>query len=245
MRVYRALVIPVVLLAAPYATPQEGPLVQTGHVMTFRELLSKRNVDLSEPSLVEALRNPDAHVRYLSALVLAEDKATNAIPAIASALRAEAVPETKANIALALAQLGNDMGFETLRNVCNDQNVPDHLRVYAAMYLLDVGEGSCLNSTLDLMQSGADSSARVLALSQLHRFPTVSADDSKRIEAVILLALRDQTPQVRIAASGAASRLAPPVAISTLTSAIAVEQDEAVKSRMQLDMQRVLATKSP
>jgi|SRR5271166_311218 len=227
------------LLASLSASPQNPVPAQSGHFMTFRELLTQRNIDLTEPGLITALRNQDPHVRYWSALVLAEDKATDAVPAISEALKSETVLEAKASIALALGQLGCQQGFATLKTMCGDRNIPTSLRLYATMYMLDLDDESCLNAIFEVLQSNADSGSRVLALSQLSRFHKVSQDDSQRIVTATLRALADEMPTVRIAASRALSRFPPAVAVPSLQNAIAREQDEGVKILMQSSLQHL------
>ena len=226
------------LLAGLRATPQT-PVAQTGHMMTFRELLTQRNIELTEPSLVAALRNPDPHVRSWSALVLAEDKATNAVPAISEALQSETVPEAKAGIALALGQLGDKQGFETLKSMCTGHDSPQYLRVYTTMYLLNLDDESCLNTIFEVLQSSTDSGSRVLAFSQLSRFHKLSQDDSQRVIAASFKALSDETPAMRIAASRALSARPPDIAVPALQNAIAKEQNEAVKMQMQSSLQHL------
>src|SRR5208282_3266408 len=52
-----------------------------GRLHTFGELLRERNVELTEPALLRALKSSDADVRFLSAMKLAEDKVVGAVPA--------------------------------------------------------------------------------------------------------------------------------------------------------------------
>jgi hypothetical protein len=62
------------------ASEQFSP--STGHFESFAQMLQERKIQLTEDSLVAALRNPDPDVRYLAALMLAQDKAGNAEGAI-------------------------------------------------------------------------------------------------------------------------------------------------------------------
>lgn len=150
------------LLLSLDASSLQDPQVSVGHMMTVEELLTSRHIDLTEPSLVAALRNPDPHVRYLAAVALADVKATDAVTAIIAALQSETVPETKVNIALALVEFGEQQGFVTLKNSCVDREVPALLRVYATMDLLDFGDESCLDGLLDvLISNSSGSGARV------------------------------------------------------------------------------------
>ena len=219
------------------AFSQQDSSNTTGHFATFQELLRQRHIELTKPALMDALRNSDPHVRYLAALTLAEDKATDTIPAITDALTSEKVPETRANIAFALAQIGEEKGFATLKSMCVDRDVPAYLRIYATGYLLDLGDENCLNAVFDVLQSGGSFGTRVSALSLLPRFQHVSEDDSRRIVGATLKALVDTSPALRIAASDTLARLGTVAAIPSLESSIAKERNEAVRSQMQTDLQ--------
>ena len=63
-----------------------------GPLPTFGEVLKRHNIQLTQPALVDALRDTDPEVRYLAAHKLAEDKAVETIPAIKDALASEKVP---------------------------------------------------------------------------------------------------------------------------------------------------------
>jgi HEAT repeat protein len=211
----------------------------TGRFATFKQLLVERNIALTEGSLVAALRNTDAHVRYLAALVLAEDKATDAASAIADALASEKVPETRVNIALALAQLGDENGFVALQKDCVDTALATSLRMYAAKYLLDLHNEGCLSAIEDVLRSTKDVGSRVLAMSQLARFQHASEGDADKILDSLTTALSDPDPTVRIAASHALGALGNLSAVPHLQNAIAVEHDEAVRPIMQADLRRL------
>jgi len=210
-----------------------------GRFATFKQLLRERKIPLTEEGLTAGLRNPDAHVRYLAALVLAEDKTASAVPAIESALMIEKVPETRVNIALALAKFGDKNGFSVLRESCDDAELAPHLKVYAAKYLLDLHDKGCLSSIEGVVQSSPDAGARVLALSQLPRFQEVSAADLERILGIAIEALSDQNPTVRIAASHALVELGNSSAVSPLEKEIASEHEEGVRSIMRADLRRL------
>jgi HEAT repeat protein len=70
---------------------QERSSASSGHFATFSELLKDHNIERTTSALIVALQNPDAYVRGLAALVLAEDRTSSAIPAIKEALTAEKV----------------------------------------------------------------------------------------------------------------------------------------------------------
>ena len=75
-------------MVALNALAQQAPLkieVHNDRLRTFGELLRERNVELTEPALLAALKSSDADVRYLSAMKLAEDKVVRAVPAMKAA----------------------------------------------------------------------------------------------------------------------------------------------------------------
>jgi HEAT repeat protein len=212
---------------------------QTGGFITFKQALRERHIELTKDSLIIALRNPDAHVRYFAAITLAEGKEADAIPAIIDALRSEKVPETKTNIALALAEMGQQEGFATLRRTCVGQDVPASTRLYAVKYMLDLGNESCLGAIFDVLQLKSDSSTRLLALSLFTRFSHVSEADSKRVVEATIRALTDPMPNVKVAASDTLVSLEATAAIPAVEDAIAKETQDSVRSRMQADLQRL------
>jgi HEAT repeat protein len=233
------IVLAILLVMRISAFPQNNPSASNGRLMTFRELLESHNIELTTPALIGALQSPDSHVRYLAALVLAEDKSTSALPAIRKALTTERVPETRVNIALALAQFGDGQGFVALRNGCGDPDAPAYLRMYSAKYLLDLHDESCLNSVVTLARSAVDLGSRVAALSLLPRFQHTLASNSQEILGAVVKALSDQDGVVRIAAGDALGVLGDTSALPYLQHAIAREQDQAVLSRFQADLERL------
>jgi HEAT repeat protein len=206
--------------------------VKTG-VPTLTELLKQHHVDLTEAGLLGALQNPDAQVRFLAAARLAEVKAMDAIPAITEALTAEKVPETRINIAFALAQLGEETGVVELTSACVKPDLPDNLRLRAAGYLLDLKKSGCLATTLSMLKPDADPGSRIQALSLVQRYDHLSADDFRKSLDLIVKALTDQTTAVRIYASLALGTFGDASAIPPLQNAIANEQDDGVRSQMQ------------
>jgi len=81
----------IVLVTSAGSFAQETPGAQSGSVRLsrFGDLLREDHIELTEPSLIRALKNPNPEVRFLAAMKLAEDKAIDAIPAAKEALAAE------------------------------------------------------------------------------------------------------------------------------------------------------------
>jgi HEAT repeat protein len=138
------LILAVALVGGQPSSQDNGPLP------TFGELLKRHNIQLTQPALVDALRNTDPEVRDLAAHKLAEDKAVETIPAIKDALASEKVPWTRMNIALALAEMGESIGFDTLEDNCKNKDTSGDIRARSAEYLLRFNRDSttCLSGVL-------------------------------------------------------------------------------------------------
>jgi HEAT repeat protein len=210
-----------------------------GRFTSLKQLLRERNISLTEDGLLAALRNADFHVRYLAALVLAEEKATGAVPMIAASIAAESVPEARVNMSLALAQLGDQRGLAALRKDCGDPELAPSLRMYAAKYLLDLHTEGCLASVESVLRSATDPGARVLALSQLARFQHAGGTNTEDIVVPMAEALADEDPTVRVAASHGLVALGAPSALPYLEKAAVAERNESIRSIMLSDLRRL------
>ena len=210
---------------------QQAPGTQVGSVKLYRigDLLRMHNVELTEPALLRALRNPDSEVRALAADKLAEDKATDAIPAIEETLAAEKVPRSRVNIALALGQLGDQTGLTELRNACADSNFVPEFRLYAVTYMFDLHSQTeeCLGAAEEIVRSkDVTFGDRISALALLPRFHNLSIEESQKLLELVIDRLDDPEPTVRMGASAALASLSNPAAIPFLKDAIAKEQEE-------------------
>jgi HEAT repeat protein len=212
---------------------QVSPSVRRGGPRSTNELLVEHHVKLTTESLVRALKSSDAEVRYLAAEKLAEDGVKDAIPSITEALSAEKVPGSRVNIAFALAQLGENKGAAALESECNNDNVPGYVRMRAVRYLLDMHMSGCLNAVLNLAESKVDPDSRIQAISLLPSFQHSSKEDSQRIFDVLVGALRDPTPAVRLEGSVALGAFGNTSAVPYLEGAINSEEDEVVRGQMQ------------
>jgi HEAT repeat protein len=220
---------------------QNAPFAGNRRLPTFAEKLQQHHIALTKSALVNALRNPDAEVRSLAAAQLAENRARDTIPSIIGALTAERVPLTRVNIAFALAQMGEKKGFAELKSTCDDARVPSHFRIFAASYLLYFNDEHCLPSVLGMLRSDAEPTTRMQALSILNRFEHIQKKDFRAMHHLVLKALTDPDPSVRLTASSTLSSIGNSSDIQNLRNAIADEQDEAVRSQMENDLQRLTA----
>jgi HEAT repeat protein len=212
--------------------PQEN-----GALPTFGEILKRHNIQLTQSALVDALRNTDPEVRSLAAHKLAEDKAVETIPAIKDALASEKVPWTRMNIALALAGMGESIGFDTLEDNCKNKDTSADVRARSAEYLLRFNRDSmaCLSGVLDLLKGGSNGD-RIAAAELLPRYRNVSKEDSETVFTGLVEALHAPSPAVRIAAGQGLADLGDARGIAELGRAIGGEQEQVVRSRLEEDL---------
>lgn len=235
-----------VMLSAALISPlgqQSIPTPKYGGPHSLSELLRQHNVELTEPSLLAALKNPDPQVRYLAAAKLAADRDVDAVPSIEQALIAEAIPQARVNIAYALAQLGDDKGIAALEQTCNDSEAPGYLKARAITYLLAMDQEACLRTVLDMLKPSADSDSRIQALSLVPSFQHISTEESRSLFDFVVAALGDKAAAVRIAATTTLGALKNSDAIPYLEKAAANEPDEAVRSQMRNTIQTLTGAK--
>ncbi len=222
---------------------QQTPEIGRATLYTYGDLLRKHNIELTEAALHSALKSSDADVRYLAAMKLAEDKATDAIPAIEEALTAERAPRNRVNIALALGLLGVRAGYIELKKVCGDRTFVSEFRLYAVRYMLDLNSpdaAECLPAAEEIEESrDADLGDRISALSLLPRFQNLAGEESQRIFDLVLKSLGSPEPVVQIAASDALSTIGGADAVAHLKAAVANEKDENVRAVFERALARL------
>ena len=92
---------------------------------------------------------------------------------------------------------------------------------------------------LDILQNSDNPSDRMEALSLLPRFHELPENDAARIEVLVLRALQDSTPAVRISAGEAISVIGVKTDDQYIEAAINREGGDVVRSQLQLDLQRL------
>jgi HEAT repeat protein len=238
-------VLSIALLFVAVGFGQNGPpeiIVQSGPPETIAHALKRHHIPLTRSALVAALQNSDPEVRGLAAAELAEEKASDAVPAIAKALASERVPITRVNIAFALARLGNEKGVKALESACHEPASIARVRMTAAMYMVDfLHRNACFADVLDVLDSHNDDQAgdRMQALSLAPSFKGLSEDESQRLLAATINNLQDTTASVRISASDALVRLGNASALPYLQEAVSVEQDEVVRNALEDALKRL------
>jgi len=228
-----------VALAITGAFAQQGSAAKDEQPETAKEALLRRHIGITQPSLVLALRSPDPKVRELAAQVLAEEGAKDAIPSIMEALKAETVPANQVNIAFFLAQLGEGTGRATLKDTCDDPAEPGWIRMLAATDMRYLHDDYCLPAVMDALRSEDDPDSRIQALSLVPDFHHLSEENSQKIFDLVVGALADQAPGVRMNASYTLGRLGNVAAIPYLQEALAKEQDDGCLLQMPMDLQRL------
>jgi len=226
-----------------HAFPQQPPEVGRVKLYRYGELLQQHNIELTEPALINALKNPDPDVRYLAAMKLAEGKAFATIPAIEEAVRVEKDPRDQVNMALALGLLSDQIGLAKLKKVCADKNFVPEFRLYAVRYMFDLHsqkDEDCLAAAEQLAASrNVNIGDRVSALSLLPSFQNLTTDESPKIVNLVANCLEDSEPVVQLAASSALVNLGGASAIPYLRSAIAREKDENVRAALERDLKKL------
>jgi len=204
---------------------------------TTADALRQRHIGLTQAALIRALKNTDPQVRYLAALKLAENRATDAVPQMLDALASETVEPTKVKLAMALAEIGNESGFKALEDGCQDRAWNIQTRVEAAEYIRDFRPDStvCLNSLLEFTET-ASAGYRIQALTILSNLHDLSPEDSQKVMHAVLNGLQAPQPAVRIAASHAAVELGDIVAVPEMEKALTREQEEPIRSQIERDL---------
>lgn len=214
---------------------------QNGRGPTLAERLQQHDIALTSSALVAALRSPDAEVRELAALKLAEDRAKQTIPSIEKALRSEEQPRAKVNLAFSLAQLGDHEGVTTLADTCHNAALKPDPRLLATRYMLDLNSDTCVTAVLDVLQGQDEDDAgySMEALSLTPSFKHVSKEGSNRILASIVRNLQDPTPAVRLSAGDALASVGDSDAIPLLQNAIASEADQANRTFLEVALKKL------
>jgi len=228
----------VMLATGTTISAQQGPSNQADSVRLSRygSLLREDHIELTEPALLRALKNPNPEVRFLAAMKLAEDKVSDAIPGIKEALESERVPRTRVNIALALGLLGDSRGRDELKTLCSDRSFPPEFRLYAVRYMFDLhdekGEG-CLRAAEEIVKVVGDYHTidyRITALNLLPQFRGLTPKNSQKVFELVVGRLDDPEPTVRMQAGQSIVELGDPAAANYLQDAIAREKEEAVRN---------------
>ena len=220
---------------------QNGGMSSNDRGKSSSEELQSYGIELSQPSLLAALRNSNPRVRMLAAHQLQSDHDTDAIPAIESALSAEKDPRTGVGIATALSAFHDPKGTEYLQAMCADSTQPIRVVFEATqmLQLLDAPSGGCADAVLGSLNSANDRDYRDAVLSLLPDiYREVSHEQAVRILQATenLLSDTTQQPSVRLAAGHALAQIGLPSSVEVVQEAISRENDPVVRASFQSDL---------
>ena len=148
------------------------------------------------------------------------------------------------NIAFALAQMGESIGFDTLEDNCRNDNTSGSIGARSAEYLLRFNRDSttCLSGVLDVLKGGSTGDRMVVA-ALLPRYHNLFMEESKKVFAALVEALLASHPSVRMAAGRALADLGEPRGVAELQLAVVREQEEVVRWQLQEDL-KILTKKT-
>lgn len=204
-----------------------------GPPKSFEQSLQEHHIALHKDALISALINPDPDVRWFAAAkLLVNDHALDTIALVAEVLAREKVSNTRLNIAWALAQVGDDLGFDTLQATCDDRAVSMGFRMKAARYMLDMNRESCVGTVIEALRGPAPETGLSLAPS----FKSLPKSEGDEMFGLVVQSLKSPSAYIRIEASRALKELGRASAIANLQAAISAEQDDNVRLPMQLNL---------
>lgn len=219
------------------AIPQNAGVNLGGMPQPLGDSLRGRGIDVSEPSLVAALRNIDPEVRSLAALKLAEDRYLDAVPAIEEALSLEKDSKSRIAIAEALWGLHDPKGLVSLQGMCADNALPVYVLVDVVRHLNMIAEssGMCVDPILSYVDSTTERREIVLpALPAMYRW--ASPKQAGRILSILQDMLSDGDPYVRMEASHALVQVGAHSSVQLLVEAVSQESDPTVRASLQSDL---------
>jgi len=209
---------------------------------TLSEALRSRGVtDLSEPSLIAALKHRDPVVRSIAANELAAEGHADALPAIENALLEETDFEAQANISEALWVLHDPKGLERLHAMCTDPSMPvaGLLSALQSLQLTRSTMGDCAATVLAEMKRENDIGSLANLMAALPPIYGSSSPDQKREILEFLkghLSNKGQPFIIRQVSSQTLARVGAPGSIEAIRSAAAQESDPNLRSSFERDL---------
>ena len=214
---------------------------------TSAEALREYGIDLSEPALLKALKNPNGRIRILAAHQLANDNDADAVPAVEQAFVDERESMARVGIATALVSLHDPNGAKDLEAMCIDGKLPIQSVVAATQMLqmLFISSGVCLPRVLQSLANPAEIDYRDVTISLLPSTSRgLSSEQTVNIVATIEHFLLDQRqqPAVRLQAGNALAEMGSSSSTGVLQTALTNEKDATMRSSFQADLDRLKPT---
>lgn len=202
---------------------------------TILEKLQEHHVGTSRADLLEALHSSAPEVRGLAATELAARGDREALPAIVHAAQIERDGPTRLNLASAATWMGSPEGLLLVTDLCHNRSQSSWTRVNATRTAFGREDHSCFSSLVELIQSG-EAGARTEALGAASQLPHMTGEEARRTVELAGLTLEDHDAGGRLAASEALRWLSRMEGISMLRTAVAREENEAVRLKMEADL---------
>jgi HEAT repeat protein len=230
-------IAPALLITASIAaTAQVAPLAPKWlagtpppPVETFADGLTRRNIPLTEPDLLTALKNPDPEIRSLAAAQLAASDDHTALKYMITAFQDERDPQVQVNLAGAATWLGSNLAIDQLKVICRDVNQPSTARLDAARYISNKQLPDCFPAVREIVQNDQDATIRALAITTAVYYRGQS-DGAKKIA---VQALNDIDATVRITAADSLRSLHATDAIPALKNSLPGEGDETAREHLR------------
>jgi HEAT repeat protein len=198
-------------------------------VETFADGLARHHIALTEAALIAALENPDGEVRSLAAAQLAAMDDHPALTAILSAMDTESDLQVQVNLAGAATWLDSRRALDRLQLLCQNLNVPSTARLDAARYVSNKDLPTCYSAVEQIEQTEPDASIRVQAIVTAVNY----RGQSDKAQELVVSALADREPTVRIAAADTLRSLHATSAVDALTHALQNEGDDTAREHLR------------
>jgi len=198
-------------------------------VETFADGLTRRNIPLTEPDLLAALKNPDPEIRSLAAAQLAASDDHPALKYMITAFQDERDPQVQVNIAGAATWLGSNIAIEQLKTICKDVNQPSTARLDAARYISNKQLPDCFPAVREIARNDQDATVRVLAITAALSYH----GQSEAAQKIATQALTDIDPTVRTTAADSLRHLRATDAIPALQICLQTEGDETAREHFR------------
>jgi HEAT repeat protein len=208
---------------------------------TSAEELTALSIDLSEPSLLDALSNTSPRVRWLAAGQLLAGHHVDATSAIERALSVERDPMTRVGMATSLAGFHDPQGIEHLQTMCADTTVPIQPLISAAQSLenFNSSNAGCTDVLLDDLTNDRDKDYRnttVTLFPALYKEST--PEQAARIVNVIETVLADKTQDssVRLVAGNTLAEIGSPSSQDAMMQAISQAENPVLRKSLERNL---------
>ena len=209
-------------------------------VETFADALTRHHIDLTESALIAALQNPDGDIRSLAAAQLAAMDDRQALKPILEAMESESDLQVQVNLAGAATWLSSNRALDQLQRLCQNTNVPDATRLDAARYVSHKELSTCYSSVEEIAQRSNDPNIRILALQTAATY----RGQADKANALLVSALSDRDPAVRVAAADTLRLEKVASAIDALARALPLEGDAVTRDHLREAIRALQASSS-